>query len=404
MKVALLHYPEDVDLLSDTCDGVIGFDVLDGMISGEDTLVSKLEAQEYLGICMGWRGTESIDLIDAIRSSARLMDFPIIGVFENGWSRDVDNAFSAGIDDFSVSGSVTELRSRLIALGNIGGYSPESSKQKVYVFDTDRRRRALFARFLRRMGLDIVFAEQSEELFGNRDISLVVASAPSVTDELAAKIAEANHAKWLMTGSAKQIIELPPSILLEDHVSFFNIDNDIAQIVFVANELLVGTDVSQKRASARLQHGTPITYTSIDSFIGKNNTVSTQEHLTVDSGGALADGVANGLEKEAGNYQSRRVFGYTYNLSKGGVFIRSFAPPPTGTNLEIEFQAPTGRGRVIVLGTVVWRQNQLGTGAATPRGFGFQYHDQGQAAPDMSALETGYNALHARFRRSSDVI
>ena len=401
MRVALLHYAGNIDLLVEACSGTVVFKEIDDLSADVNALTAELETGGYVGLCIGWQGLRSIDIIDSIRSSAKLMELPVIGVFSRGWGEDVHSAFSAGIDDFTVINNVNSLKSRVLAMGDDSGYYPESSKQKVYVFDTDRRRRALFARFLRRMGLDIVFAERAEELFGNEDISLVVASAPSVTQDIADRVAQAKWTKWLMTGSAKEIIELPPGILLEDHVSFFNIDNDIAQIVFIANELLIGSDVSQKRSSARLQYGTPVMYSSTNSRKSSDDLGATQEHLAVETG-ARSPSVTQG--EDAATYSAQQTFGYSYNLSSGGIFIRSFAPPPIGADLEIEFQAPTGRGRVIVSGTVVWRQNSLGTGAATPRGFGFQYHDQRQAVPDIAALNAGYNALHKRFRRSSDVI
>jgi Tfp pilus assembly protein PilZ len=86
-------------------------------------------------------------------------------------------------------------------------------------------------------------------------------------------------------------------------------------------------------------------------------------------------------------------WGYSYNISRGGLFVRTVTPPGMGQELALEFSPPFGRGRVIVEGKVAWRQ-EFSRSRGFPPGFGLQYAED-LPIPDAAALEAGYAKLLA---------
>jgi type IV pilus assembly protein PilZ len=65
------------------------------------------------------------------------------------------------------------------------------------------------------------------------------------------------------------------------------------------------------------------------------------------------------------------------NLSKGGVFIRTDIPLPTGSEIDFEFTLPTSGRRVLASGVVVWtRKRAVKTTTSLPNhpaGMGIQF-------------------------------
>jgi len=87
------------------------------------------------------------------------------------------------------------------------------------------------------------------------------------------------------------------------------------------------------------------------------------------------------------------TFGFTFNISEGGLFVRTLTPPPMGTALELKFTPPFGRGQVWVEGNVAWRSMQRVNPRGVPSGFGLSYGELPVA--DGAALAAGYAELLA---------
>ena len=61
--------------------------------------------------------------------------------------------------------------------------------------------------------------------------------------------------------------------------------------------------------------------------------------------------------------------GVTENLSEGGVFVRSAAPPAIGTRVHLRFTIPGGGSEVALDGEVRWHR----TGAGDASGYGVRF-------------------------------
>ena len=66
--------------------------------------------------------------------------------------------------------------------------------------------------------------------------------------------------------------------------------------------------------------------------------------------------------------------GYSFNISTGGVFIRTVVPPPENTRLELSFSLPRGSKPIRTAGTVVWRSEyRPDAPMAYPPGIGVKF-------------------------------
>ena len=83
---------------------------------------------------------------------------------------------------------------------------------------------------------------------------------------------------------------------------------------------------------------------------------------------------------------------FSYNINRTGVFLRSLAAPPAGTEVTLELRPPYGEGRAVVTGKVVWRKEPSSeSGPVVPAGIGVVYTRVPLA--DGAALKVGYDEL-----------
>ena len=126
-------------------------------------------------------------------------------------------------------------------------------------------------------------------------------------------------------------------------------------LLFVANEL-ARSGATDGRASARLLYGTVVAF------------------------------------RQAGRDED--AFGCTYNISAGGLYVRTLAPLNGGEEVWLELQPPRTDRRVRLEGRVVWRRRFGPIESATvPPGFGVQITDG--AKGDLARYESGYRTFAA---------
>ena len=63
--------------------------------------------------------------------------------------------------------------------------------------------------------------------------------------------------------------------------------------------------------------------------------------------------------------------GIANNISEGGIFIATLAPPPVGS--EIGFELVVGGERFLVMGTVLWVRSELAAEPGLPAGCGVKW-------------------------------
>ncbi len=124
-------------------------------------------------------------------------------------------------------------------------------------------------------------------------------------------------------------------------------------VLFLVNELLAARGVD-KRATPRLLYGTAVAFR------------------------------AAGREEDE--------VGFSYNISGGGLYVRTLAPLEPKQEVWLEMWPPRSERRVRLAGTVAWRRPFGPVGGATvPAGFGVQITDG--LAGDFDRWRAGYDAF-----------
>jgi hypothetical protein len=124
-------------------------------------------------------------------------------------------------------------------------------------------------------------------------------------------------------------------------------------VLFLANELVKG-GVTENRKSPRVPYGTAARFRAA---------------------GASEDEI-----------------GYTFNLSAGGVYVRTLAPLPRGAEAWLELAPPRADRRVRLEGMVAWSRPFGPNDVATvPAGFGLQI--TGGSLADLERFTRGYRTF-----------
>ncbi len=301
----------------------------------------------------------------AVRSHFSLAAVPIIGVVSRVGDLVFEEAFSSGMDDVSSLSSML-LGRRLRQLEDIGQREIERKDQVVVIADRDRNTRLLIGRVFRDAGLQVQFALDPDDALKQAldpKVLVVVVSAEIETrgsdgEPLSTRAPRAgSQAAWIINTPPKEMaatrarIGIPIDAKVAVHDAFAS----PATLLFVANEL-VNKPAEDGRKSERLLYGTSVRF------------------------------------RQAG--RESEDIGYLYNISKGGLYVRTMAPPDRWDELWLEFVPPRSDRRVHIEGTVVWARRFGPAGSATvPTGFGVQI--TGGSKADLERYERSYSTFLA---------
>ncbi len=263
------------------------------------------------------------------------------------WATEVSDlafaeAFSWGADDVMQRGALNPLLSRLRQLPKEPIALPASNRGTVLVADDDRSRRIVLGRVLRNAGWSVTFAINDEDLFrfvSERSVDLVVSNT-TLTQEpkaLLERLQEQGKNPLFVLNTPPRLLHRYRGLLGDfENVSVTDGFAPAENVLFVSNELgrPRGGD---KRKSARLLYGTAVGFRS--------------------------------MGREMDDY------GYSYNISEGGLYVRTLAPPADDI-AWLELVPPRSDRRVRLVGQVVWRRGLAkGEFATVPPGFGVQIVD-----------------------------
>lgn len=294
------------------------------------------------------------------RAQKRLAQVPIVSV-----SRELDDlsfaeVFSWGGDDAIEIADPRSLVTRLRSMPADLPALPDGTRGTALVADADRARRIVLGRVLRNAGYDIEFAASPDEvirLSTEHWPSLVVASselseAPGDLLERARR--EGCAATWIVSCPPRRISAHRRAVEGMGNATVTDGYAPPENVVFLANELSRG-GAGDKRASRRLLFGTTVAF--------------------------------------RGAGRDRDDHGYSYNISEGGLYVRTLAPPEDDV-VWLELTPPRSERRVRLEGQVVWRRPFGPSGQATvPPGFGVKITDG--ARVELDAWRDGYRAFSA---------
>jgi CheY-like chemotaxis protein len=306
----------------------------------------------------------------AVRSRMTDAVVPIVGLCEQVDDLGFEEAFSSGMDD-CCGLAPARLARRLRHLGETVPANVERKDQVVVIADADRSSRLLMGRVFRDAGYQVHFALDAGDALRQalaESVRVVVVSAvlDSEGDDgepLSVRGPRGgSRAAWIINTPPKQIPlvrarlglgsdlagtpRVPGAAKIAVHDAFAS----PATLLFVANELL-GRPLQDARKSERLLYGTSVRFRTA----GRDN----------------------------------EDIGYSYNVSAGGLYVRSLALPERSEELWLEFVPPRSDRLVHLEGKAVWVRRYGPAGKATvPTGFGVEI--TGASATDRSRFEEGY--------------
>ena len=327
-----------------------------------DEATSWLESHDPVAIALDMisDGAEASCL--GIRGIARLANVPVIGLAPSLNDLVFPEMYGWGGDDVTRLALPQEIVPRLRGISMDGSLHPPPAKGGALVVDADRRRRVLYARVLRNAGYDVHFAVKADEAVAastSETLKLIIADAdlePEGGVELAKHIRSGGIAVPVVLAAApKKMKHCRDAIGDLTKVAVTDGFAPPENLLFVANEL-ARSGSSDGRASARLLYGAVVTF------------------------------------RQAGRDED--AFGCTYNISAGGLYVRTLAPLNGGEEVWLELTPPRSDRRVRLEGKVVWRRRFGPIESATvPPGFGVQITDG--AKGDLTRYEAGYRAFAA---------
>jgi CheY-like chemotaxis protein len=293
-----------------------------------------------------------------IRAQVRHALVPIMALSPKATELAFAEAFSCGGDDVVGSRAAEALTARLRRLPAAPWERPAASDDKVALISaSDRSRRIVLGRMLGNAGYLIHFAvdlSETEQFAREHQPRLVVIDTEQeAACELITKAAPRNaKTLWIVSTAPRHMRaydsafkDLPNAAVTD---SFAPPEN----IVFLANELGRGK-ANDKRASRRLLYGTLVAF------------------------------------RCAGRDEDD--FGLSYNVSAGGLYVRSLAPPVEDV-LWLELRPPRTERLVRLEGRVRWRRAYgPSTQATVPPGFGIEIVDGSRA--DRDAWVAGYRSF-----------
>ncbi len=329
---------------------------------------------------------ERASLIEWLRSDAGLFDIPVIVLVSAPTEGAFADARRIGADDAVVRDDWAGITRRVAALDCfVSGEQPLAICGTALVAHPDPRRRRRAGWILRRAGYDLAFASTEQEVVRMGHMSNLKLAV--VAEQLLAPADPEAAAAWLREAVSSPSLPVVVLTQAERHVRDYAglphtaasvDDGSWEQLLFQVGEL-TRPDVTDLRSSPR---------TYLSAFCAFRE--RTEFHP---------------------------VYGLTYNVSRGGMFVRSMDPPRAESVISLELRPVDETREVLQLrAQVVWVQRPLhGSTGSTPAGFGIRILPEACAPEDLERYHRMCDGLHAeqfpaptpdamRYRRMLDVV
>ena len=297
-----------------------------------------------------------------VRADRRFLNTPVLAIGPEATKEQYQRVFGWGADDLVPYRSAQALRVRLRGFPETEP-APAKSRGIAIVADPDRARCVVVGRTLTLAGYQVRYADDGDSLSSRlEDPAVGIVIADSAIDELSLRIATARGdrmlAPWIVTARNADLAELEQHLAQFDSVVVTWAGGPAENLLFLVNELLAEHTASG-RAQPRMLYGTVVSFKRVG---GK------PEH------------------------------GFTYNISRSGLYVRTLAPPTDGS-VWLELTPPGSERPVRLEARVVWARHFGRTGnETTPPGFGAEILDSLGSA--LSDWQRCYSELAATTPQS----
>lgn len=319
--------------------------------------------REPLAVFVPAGGKLLSDACLALRAHARFAQVPAFGIAANPDDLTFVDLFQSGGDDLVPPLRSSVLRRLRPLLTRAAGEPPSRRAATVIIAGSDRIWRSVLGRTFWNGGLSVRFADDPAQCVadgGAEGVRLVVVldeEGRSTVDYVRKARAAGQTAPWIVVAPPRRLREVSAELRGIEKAAATDAFAPPENVLFLANELgrPRGEDA---RASARLLFGTRVSF------------------------------------RVAGRETDE--VGFTYNMSAGGLYVRTAAPVDPGDDVWLELWPPRSERRVRLIGRVAWRRH-LGPNdfATVPAGFGVQLTDG--LGGDLDRWKAGYRAYAAQI-------
>jgi DNA-binding response OmpR family regulator len=322
-----------------------------------DQLERRLKANGSSVLLIDARHSGAETACVGVRSRAEHAGVPILVLAEEITGLTFAEAFAWGADDVVPWASPRPLVARLRSLPHTAP-PPSAARGSALVVAPEPARRVVMGRILRRAGFDVVFAADVDEV---QELSKRTSASLVLLESDAGDPAHALACLAELEAPPAVVIRCPPKDLSAmrswerpGRVAVIDAFGSPENALYRANELMRGVG-ADGRQSRRMLHGTPVEF------------------------------------RPAGHRELE--VGFSYNVSRGGLYVRTLSPPATDS-VWLELSPPRSERVVRLDGAVAWRRGIGGHESATaPAGFGVKIMDGSSA--DLRAWAEGCEALEA---------
>jgi len=328
----------------------------------EEAPAALAAAVDPLAIVLQMDAEAAAQTFAHVRGQARLAQLPIFGVAPQRDDLAFTELFSWGGDDLLALTAPPALSRRLrpLVARSPGRVEAKPRERGALVAGADARWRSVMGRALYQGGFSVRFIASAGDLAQEslaEGVKVVVIADDLGTGQaegaLAAARAGGSQAAWIVVAPPKRMANLHAAIESLGPVSVADGFAPPENVLFLTNELLSRRGVDQ-RASPRVLYGTTVAF------------------------------------RAAGRDEDE--IGFSYNVSAGGVYVRTLAPLEAGQEMWLEMWPPRSERRVRLAGTVAWKRAfGPSEGATVPAGFGVKLTDG--LAGDLDRWRDGYEAF-----------
>ncbi len=294
-----------------------------------------------------------------VRTDADQVNLPVV-LFERKLSdRAFVKAFRWSADDLVSLESTAELVKRLRALPQPAIDAPPSVRGAALVAEPDETRRASFFRLLANAGFSVELAQTRAELeaAAKKTFRFCVASTALAEPVSVVRAARAagSTSTWIFTARTSELEKVARSVAELERVAAVDALDPPENALFLANELAAGAS-RENRREPRSLYGTLVAFRA--------------------PGGSKDD------------------TGFSYNVSPGGLYVRTLAPPPE-SQVWLELRSPGSSRRARLEGRIAWsRPFGPNARATAPPGWGVEITSMLES--ERSVWEQGCRDLAAR--------
>jgi CheY-like chemotaxis protein/Tfp pilus assembly protein PilZ len=323
------------------------------------------------GILVGLCSDEQSRFIEWLREEATMFDVPVIALV----FRETEEAFlqakQSGADDVVTVSDHEGIARRLRALNAyVADQNPPVVAGTALVAHPDHASRRQLGWVLRRAGYDLAFAGTYDELVSVARVArpaLLVVAQELLPREDPQPVAEGLRSR----------VGLPelPLVVVTDHAweaaHWRRVPRGAATSARCWDRLLFQVSEVTRPPMAELRATPRVFLSAFCAFRPTDKMVPT--------------------------------YAVTYNVSGGGLFVRTLDPPPAGSVVAIYLQLPNAAKPVVtVQAKVVWVQRPIhGSTGPTPDGFGAQILDQDSHQKDLEIYRIACQMLHAEAMSGS---